>query len=64
LNVLVAAGENPREINPFSGLKPGVFPGLILSGAYNPDLKTGVLRRERIKKGGLPNPGIRPCVRI
>ncbi len=40
-------------INPFPGLKPGVFPGLILSGAYYPDLKIGVLRRERIKRGAL-----------
>ena len=35
-------------INPFPGLKPGVFPGLILSGAYNPDLKTGISRCERM----------------
>jgi hypothetical protein len=31
------------------GLKPGVCSGLILSGAYYPNLKIGVLRRERIK---------------
>jgi hypothetical protein len=30
------------------GLKPGVLSGFILSGAYNPDLKIGVWRRERI----------------
>jgi hypothetical protein len=35
------------------GLKPGVCSGLILSGAYYPNLKIGVLRRERIK-GGAP----------
>jgi len=35
------------EINPFPGLKPGVFPGFILNGAYDPDLKIGVSRRER-----------------
>jgi len=32
------------------GLKPGVCSGLILSGAFYPDLKIGVWRRERIKK--------------
>ena len=30
------------------GLKPGVCSGLILSGAFYPDLKIGVWRRERI----------------
>ena len=39
-------------INPFPWLKPGVFPGLILSGAYYPDLKIGVSRRERMKRSG------------
>ena len=38
------------KINPFPGLKPGVFPGLILSSAYYPDLKIGVSRRERMKR--------------
>jgi len=33
----------------YPGLKPGVFSGLILSGAFYPDLKIGILRRERIK---------------
>jgi hypothetical protein len=32
-------------MNPLPGLKPGVFPGLILNGAYRPDLKIWVLRR-------------------
>ncbi len=36
------------KINPFRGLKPGVFPGLILSGAFYPNLKIGVLRRKRM----------------
>jgi hypothetical protein len=39
-----------RTIKPIllPGLKPGVYPGLILSGALYPDLKIGVGRRERI----------------
>jgi hypothetical protein len=37
-----------REANE-GGLKPGVCSGLILSGAFYPDLKIGVWRRERIK---------------
>ena len=31
-------------------MKPGVYPGLILSGAMYPDLKIGVSRRERMIK--------------
>jgi hypothetical protein len=37
-----------REANE-GGLKPRVYSGLILSGAFYPDLKIGVMRRERIK---------------
>jgi hypothetical protein len=55
--------EQENTINPFDspgfavlireanegGLKPGGCSGLILSGAFYPDLKIGVWRRERIK---------------
>jgi len=38
--------------------KPGEYPGLILSGASNRDLKIGVLRRRTYKKNAPPLSGI------
>jgi hypothetical protein len=47
-----ASGINHR----LTGLKPGVYSWLILSGAFNPELKIGVWRRERIKAVLLETP--------
>jgi hypothetical protein len=52
---IMVCGKAKNQPIRLSGLKPGVCSGLILSGAFNPDLKIGGLQPLNVSTG-IPSP--------